>query len=81
MDQISGLCSKSIDIDSLSGGNSIVDETLDGIIETSEVLSDGDTNDSFDGNCREGRERTDKKMSFNRSVLQLARKHVYRFRT
>jgi len=50
MDQVDGLCSKSIDIDSLGGGDSVVDETVDGIIETGEILRDGDIDGGFDGN-------------------------------
>ena len=67
MDQADDLRNKFVDIDRVSGGDSLVDETVDGGIETGVDVSDGSMDDGTDSNCMRERWGRRRKCS-NRSV-------------
>jgi len=53
MDQADDLRNKFVDIDSVGGGDSLVDETVDSGIEIGVDVTDGSMDDGTDSNCKE----------------------------
>ena len=67
MDQADDLRNKFVDIDRVGGGDSLVDETVNGGIETGVDVTDGSMDDGTDSNCKRERWGRYRKCS-NRSV-------------